>query len=168
MPKLYNQSQWDLIRNEGSKARVVVELGTYCGLWAGQILEECPNVGELYCIDKFNNHRTWVNWRNSVLPHKNRVTVLPVELEVAENIWSKTIKEKIDILYVDADHRFKAVLHDLQFWVPWVRKGGLIICHDWDMSGPRGAIGRFFGEENITVEKFGPIEHCESAWIRKK
>jgi len=166
--KQYNEAQWNMIREQCPRPRVAVELGSYCGLWAGQLLEEHPGVGELYCVDRFNNNRTWKLWRAAVAPHREKVTVLPVELEVAEHIWTTTIKEKIDILYVDADHHFKAVLHDLSFWVPWVRMGGLILCHDWQMSGPRGAIGRFFGQENVTIEKFGPRAFCESAWIRKR
>lgn len=166
MPKAYTASQWEMIRRECPAPRVVVELGTYCGLWAGSLLHEV-SVGELYCIDRFNNPRTWTLWRAAVAPHREHVTVLPVELEVAEQIWQTTIRQKIDLLYVDADHHFKAVLHDLSFWVPWVRIGGLILCHDWQWSGPRGAIGRFFGAKNVTVEKFGPRAFCETAWIRK-
>jgi len=165
--KAYKPEQWNLIRRGAPKTHVAVELGTYCGLWAGSLLRECPGVGELYCIDRFNNPRTWRLWRAAVAPHRDRVTVLPMELEVAEALWVSTIKEQIDILYVDADHHFASVLHDLEFWVPWVRQGGLILCHDWQWSGPRGAIGRYFGEHNINVASFGPRAFCETAWIRK-
>lgn len=168
MVKRYNDAQWDMLRRECPNPKVVVELGTYCGLWAGQLLKEHPAVGELFCIDHFKKYRNWTLWREAVSDHYEKVTPLPVEIEHAEHMWEVFIKKKIDILYVDADHRSVCVLKNLNFWVPWVRVGGIILCHDWQMSGPRRAIKRFFGKENVNVEKFGPLQFCESAWLRKK
>jgi len=52
----------------------------------------------------------------------------------------------LDVLFIDGDHSYAAVLNDLQFWGPQVKAGGLILCHDADSAsfpGVRTAIEDF-------------------------
>jgi predicted O-methyltransferase YrrM len=38
---------------------------------------------------------------------------------------------KIDFLFIDADHRYEGIMHDLTAWTPMVKKGGVIMVHDY-------------------------------------
>jgi predicted O-methyltransferase YrrM len=63
-------------------------------------------------------------------------------------------KNEIGLLFIDGDHREKAVKKDLK-WVSLVRKGGIIICHDYEtvkILGPKLAIDDF-NEQNEGVLK---------------
>ncbi len=55
------------------------------------------------------------------------------------------IREKIDLLFIDGDHRVDGVIADFNTYYPQVRRGGYIVLHDIhpDMcgcDGPRGLI----------------------------
>jgi len=41
----------------------------------------------------------------------------------------------LDWIYVDGDHRYESVKHDLEQFLPKVRPGGFIICDDYHYAG---------------------------------
>ena len=41
---------------------------------------------------------------------------------------------ELDWVYIDANHKFAAVLLDIQLWAPKVKKGGIIMLHDFTMK----------------------------------
>lgn len=58
----------------------------------------------------------------------------------------------LDLVYLDADHSYEAVLADIQVWLPKIRPGGAIAGHDYlDGDLPQGkfgvkrAVNEFFG-----------------------
>lgn len=68
--------------------------------------------------------------------------------ECASNYADSTL----DLVYLDANHSYEAVLTDLRAWVPKIRKGGAIAGHDYlDGALPEGnfgvksAVNDFFG-----------------------
>lgn len=55
----------------------------------------------------------------------------------------------IDFLYIDGDHRYKAVLADMQKWYPKVRAGGFFGGHDYVVARKCGvipAVDEFFAK----------------------
>lgn len=52
--------------------------------------------------------------------------------------------ESIDILFIDGDHDYTAVLNELVQWIPKVKDGGYIIGHDWPCSGVKQAVKETF------------------------
>ena len=52
----------------------------------------------------------------------------------------------LDVVFIDGDHSSWAVMTDLAAWVPLVRPGGTVLCHDADsmlFPGVRQAIERY-------------------------
>lgn len=43
--------------------------------------------------------------------------------------------ESLDFIFIDADHRYSAVMADLAAWIPKVKPGGIISGHDIHLSG---------------------------------
>jgi len=41
----------------------------------------------------------------------------------------------LDLVYIDADHLYDGVKHDIICWLPKVRIGGIICGHDYDLTG---------------------------------
>ena len=57
--------------------------------------------------------------------------------------FADTFKEPIDLLFIDGNHEFEAVLQDYEQWSPLIKDGGIIAFHDvvldadGDPAGPR-------------------------------
>lgn len=56
------------------------------------------------------------------------------------------LEKPVDLLFVDAGHRYEDVLADLQAWVPRVKAGGIVAGHDFRylVGGVRQAVADFF------------------------
>lgn len=70
--------------------------------------------------------------------------MLGLSLDVATQV----VDAALDVLVLDADHTYDAVVADLAAWAPKVRPGGVIIGHDYDPECP-GVVQAF-------DERFGP------------
>ena len=65
------------------------------------------------------------------------INVLPTtELDADE--W-----RRFDLAFIDGDHSEEAVLADLRAVIPLLRPGGLIVLHDTNLCGVRGAAESF-------------------------
>ena len=57
----------------------------------------------------------------------------PVVHRMTTNEASKLIEDgSLDLCFIDADHSFKGITEDLFYWIPKVKKGGLIGGHDYN------------------------------------
>ena len=64
--------------------------------------------------------------------------------------------ETLDWVYVDGDHRHEAVLHDLELYLPKVKRGGLLTGDDygsggWWGDGVRTAVHAFLGRGSCAL-----------------
>jgi predicted O-methyltransferase YrrM len=76
---------------------------------------------------------------------------------------SKDFKdESCDVIYIDMEHTYEAVIEDLHHWYPKLKKGGYIAGHDAYHPGVSRAIKEFFNN------KFSVIGNCECCWLVRK
>lgn len=81
------------------------------------------------------------------------VRLVPATTAEAAECWT----QRIDYLYVDADHSYESVLADLRAWWPHVRVGGLIVGDDYHNSmfpGVAQAWDQFEREEGLTFTRY--------------
>lgn len=76
----------------------------------------------------------------------------------------KSWSTPIDFLFIDANHKYEAVLRDFLLWAPWVKKGGILALHDtvtW--PGPTQV-----AQENLVGPQYGQVQTIDTlTWARK-
>lgn len=75
-------------------------------------------------------------------------------------------EQYFDLVFIDADHSYKAVLDDIKAWYPLVRIGGIVSGHDYKTRGiyeVKKAVDEFFGDNIEIVAKEKAI-----TWSHKK
>jgi len=69
--------------------------------------------------------------------YKNRLIVLKGDSEkMAEKVPDGTL----DFVFIDADHRYPAVVKDLAAWTPKLKAGGILCGHDIHFEGVKRAV----------------------------
>ena len=63
--------------------------------------------------------------------------------------------ESFDLIFVDADHTYEAVIQDLRNYAPKVKKGGIFCGHDFRHKGVRRAVTEFFSDYSTVHDYYG-------------
>jgi hypothetical protein len=113
------------------------EIGVEAGLYSEIICKANPSV-ELYLVDAWQwlEHRYWVTKRRVEKYYKETLDrVAPFNTHIIKKFSADAVKDfadgSLDFVYIDADHRFDATLHDITEWSKKVRSGGIISGHDF-------------------------------------
>ncbi len=147
-----------------SEAPVVAEVGT----WLGHTANFLADAGCLvWAVDTFTGTKD----ANDLT---SQYTGTPAELYAAfranvgrrlgntiVGLWTDSVAGSrifpdgvLDLVFLDADHRYEAVRADLAAWVPKVRAGGIVACHDYDTDQFPG-VTQAVGELGVRVHKTG-------------
>jgi predicted O-methyltransferase YrrM len=56
--------------------------------------------------------------------------------EVLAGKWTKLVDNpSISLLYIDGDHSYQGASNDIILWSPYLKKGGMIVLHDYNSLG---------------------------------
>jgi hypothetical protein len=156
--------------------KIGAEIGVQKGEHAAEILSCWP--GQLILVDAWlhYDHEAYVDLANvpqsvhdlyfeicnaALKEFHERVSILRMfSHEAAVQI----LDGSLDFVYIDADHRYDAVVIDLNLWYPKVRSGGIIAGHDYTQDNPNPRVGCFgvkaavneFAEGKTDVLYVGP------------
>ena len=118
-----------------------VELGSFKGDFAKNITSKW--MGKLYMIDV---------WRplsdeeyDDISNHKNHIDAYSIAMNTIKGFEEKTFMlrmdgsegaklfadESLDFVYIDANHTYESVKEDIDTWYRKVKKGGLVMGHDY-------------------------------------
>lgn len=151
-----------LIETLPGERLTMVEVGSYAGesadLWAGS-----GKFSEIHCVDSWafvgadqvepRFQAVAGRWPRLIRTHRMpSVTAARVFRQAGQ---------KIDLVYIDASHRYEAVAADIAAWLPLVRRPGWIAGHDFG--------GKFPGVIRAVHERFDkPFRVFEdSSWLVK-
>ena len=83
-------------------------------------------------------------------------------MEISSKEASETIDDgSIDIIYIDASHDYESAKEDIELWFPKVKKGGMLVGHDYKIE--------YFGVVKAVNEKFKHfIVYNDWVWGVKK
>lgn len=144
--------QW--LAETASKSKLAVELGSYVGRSSRAIADNLPKESQLICVDDWygprDTHipddirslipdRFGKNMASSPAVQQGRVFGWKVDLStVTPELIRKTWGEgfQTDFLFIDGDHSYEAVKHDIQAWLPFLAPGGIISGHDYGFGFP--------------------------------
>ena len=145
---------------------VIVELGAWTGGGALLMAPHLEQDKSYHAVDTFNAHRMpdmyikeWLKGRDhldvfneNIIPIKNKVVIHQGFTNDIAATWPKD--QKIDLLFIDADHSYKGVSLDWKNWSPFVRKGGIIAFHDYYVHSEGGHLGvrKFIDESIVDIE----------------
>lgn len=137
------EPELEWLTQQASEMASIVEVGVLRGRSAFALLTACA--GPVYCIDP------WDDEGNHAFPafmadcghFPNLRPIHGCSPEAA-----KRVTGKVDMVFLDGDHSYEAVLADIDAWLPKTRK--LLCGHDyWNLEGYPGvnrAVNEVFGE----------------------
>lgn len=118
----------------------VVEIGCWRGVTTAALAQHTrrPVVGIDCFLGSANqvNHDHFVR-RLAAYPH---ASLLELPSGAASRSWNRG---PISFIFIDADHDYWNVAHDIEAWLPLVMPGGMIALHDTDLhefAGSRRAV----------------------------
>ena len=138
----FDNTRWRVIANyillyaENPTYPVGAEVGVCDGKNAKHLLSMFPGL-KLYAIDPWEFKKEQRNtaphfyerWQNVKKQYEDRI------VEMRCHSIDADVPEKLDFVFIDADHRSPAVEQDIRYWIPKIKKGGFIIGHDLDYRG---------------------------------
>jgi cephalosporin hydroxylase len=100
---------------------------------------------KVYCVDN------WAGGIDLLEPLFDRRVRLYRNIEKIKAESGEAAKRfqpgQIDIVYIDADHSYEAVLRDIRLWEPLVKNGGYVTGHDFGVGvGVDQAVEEAFGK----------------------
>jgi cephalosporin hydroxylase len=140
-----------------------VEVGVAFGsmsIWLARLLPQL----QMLCVDPFVGYdpgdgmseimassgddiEQLVRWRFANEGHGR----LNLVRQTSEQAAAGVADQSQDFVFIDADHRYEAVVQDIQLWRPKVRSGGLLCGHDFCAGWPSvvAAVRDTFGKNGL-------------------
>ena len=126
------------------------EIGVAHGNASRIIVRACKDqIKEYYAIDPWApcrgagfdrlNKEDWDEMYEKVhlkLSKYEVIKIIRLKSEYAVQLFEP---KSLDMVFIDGDHGFGAVIKDIKFWLPIIRDGGLITGHDYNGSPPYGS-----------------------------
>jgi len=160
----------DIIENE--EIKIMAEIGVWKCRLLRKILNKCQDqITQYWAVDIWepsNSHRkyqktTKEQWDFLYLKACKLMILFP-QLHIIKTSSLNASKlfppNYLDLVFIDADHRYNSVLSDIKAWLPLIRNNGFLIGHDyWSQHrGVTEAVDEYFGNDIVIERPF---------WIKK-
>jgi hypothetical protein len=156
--------EWLLKR---TRAKVVIEVGSWLGLSTRHIAKTIPKDGVVYAVDHwlgspnednsvFDIDNLYRQFLSNVIHENLTDKIIPIRMSSEEA--APILQIVPDLVYIDATHAYDEVYRDITLWYPFV-KGHGVLCGDdynWGLeSSVKRAVDRFAAENNLMVHDDG-------------
>lgn len=138
------------------KPKIAIEIGSWVGESSIAIARSLPKGGRLFCVDHFQGSahdrtsnfvaehgrqavkeaflKNTKEYRESDLRDKGKIILWEMTDGIARGLSGGF--ERIDFLYLDADHEYRFVKRQIQDWLPLMAENGIIAGHDYNEYFP--------------------------------
>ena len=146
------------------KPIVGVEIGILGGSGSIGMLHRMPNL-KLYCIDPWkhfvgrgyeaeheqeNHDLNYETTKNKLKVYGERAIILRMTSDEAMDY----VKEKVDFVHIDGDHRYEQVKRDIRNWRTKLKSISILSGHDWQNDDIKKAVKEEIKGEVQTEEDF--------------
>ena len=152
---LSNLCKW---ANENGATGKAVEIGAYSGEGTMVLAKYFK---EVLAVDPWLNGYDIQDVASQQCPmkfvfakfHENTKDLGNVNYSQRKSLDALEIVEdgSLDLVYVDGDHRYEAVLADLKGWLPKLRAGGVMAGHDWSFQAVKKALSEVFPDKETFI-----------------
>jgi len=120
----------------------VLEIGTYCGSSA---LALATNADIVHTIDIYQDTAAMGSKCNHEAYKfeevKKRIKGKNIKAYKADSGKTELLKDVIfDVMYIDGDHKYPGVHADFCRWYDQLKKGGIMMFHDYDLPRHPGVV----------------------------
>ncbi len=163
---LYNRAK--KLRNNST----IVEIGAYLGRSTCFIAESIKNKKiNFYSIDTFRNQAMSEGLKNTFKEYYRNIYHYRHKIKIINGYSYEIVKKfqdtKIDMLWLDADHRYEACKKDIEEWFPLIVSNGLFVFHDYYPK--KGSIGVKKAVDELIFEgKLKKIELFQKILVARK
>lgn len=148
--------------------RTVMEIGINSGRTAKALLTYVPSIQKYIGVDVNKGYQFSKEVQSAEVPEVPGEVALAfpqLELRVSDNgsfdINMKDDLPELDAVFIDGDHSYDAVFHDTVLARENVRKGGIIIWHDYHDLGTVD-VRDFLHDQ---VKEGRKIVHIDGTWL---
>jgi predicted O-methyltransferase YrrM len=150
----------------------MIEIGSLYGESA-LIFNSSNKFQNIYCIDPWESNYDDLDV-NSYVDLSEVEKQLYINIKRYKNIIKikgssneifKTWNKKVDLIYIDANHKYEKVLEDILNWKSFVNFGGIIAGHDYSkhdnwqyFPGVSQAVDEVFGKPDLILP--------DTSWIK--
>jgi len=144
---VYKHQEWLIETINEHRCQKVVEIGVDGAQTSVLVLENCPSLAGYYMVDPWRPYtkgtdrcflqRTPERWEELYQLVLERVAPFPAaqivrlsSLKAARHFKPATF----DLVFIDGDHSYEAVMADIAAWEPLVRPGGILSGHDYGVG----------------------------------
>lgn len=126
-----------------ARPSVMCEIGTFDGGTSLLFTRFVKTVDLMICIDLYVKNKTML--RLLAPPGRTQLFFDAPSYAPAtvQRVSRALTGRKLDVLFIDGDHRYEGVMKDFELYSPLVRDGGLVLLHDIvdDRGGARAWAG---------------------------
>lgn len=157
---IYSYTESDLFKNQeqieelikNNDVKTIVEIGPYLGESTIFMAKQLPSEGKIYAVD------SWIGYpiehyelkRNFYKKFLSNIihagcTEIVIPVHKTSLTASKTFSEYekvVDMIYIDADHSYKAVYSDILAWSPYLHDEGILCGNLFSKFGETSEIKR--------------------------
>lgn len=117
------------------KGATFMEIGSYLGASSCFLAAAArERDGILHCVDTWSNEGMSEGERDTwdeFCKNTKRFSTFIISHRGISTKIAKMFNKKIDLLFVDGDHSYEMVKADIEAWLPHMKKGGILIMHDY-------------------------------------
>lgn len=149
------------------------EIGVWKGAYAAAFCKQNPQM-HMLCVDPWLSYPAWLDTKNAMPVEqaaRNMEQSYRIARDTLDPLHCTIVREfsvdaaasvpdgSLDLVYIDANHVYSAVLEDLAFWAPKVRSGGIVAGHDFRKFPNKPTI------HVIEAVRTYVSDHCIDPWF---
>lgn len=131
-------------------AKIVIEIGCWQGATTKMLADAVSKSGLVIAVDPW--HREYTAQAYEVFKRFMEYEISTGKVQVVRYPSAKAfnslqhLTDKVDLVYIDGEHRYGAVLNDINNYYQLVRPHGIICGDDFNYPSVEKAVRKFFGD----------------------